>query len=172
MSLPEYAPDFCPRCGSELVVRYNENRERCFCQDCNDFVYMNPNPCASVAVIKDDEVLMVKRDVEPGKGTWSLPGGFLEYDEEPKKAASRELKEETSVEIEEDILELLETFLIRHENYQNAVILIYKLEISETEMELSSGEDVQESRFMSSEDLEEKTFSNPKYKDVASNLID
>ena len=42
-------------------------------------------------------MLLVKRSVEPKKGFWCLPGGFMELGETPEKAALRELKEETGL---------------------------------------------------------------------------
>ena len=45
------------------------------------------------------EVLLVKRNHEPFKDFWALPGGFLEMEETPEDGARRELKEETGVEI-------------------------------------------------------------------------
>jgi len=44
-------------------------------------------------------VLLIKRGKEPFKGTWALPGGFVEYDEELKEAALREMQEETNVKL-------------------------------------------------------------------------
>jgi len=44
-----------------------------------------------------ERVLLVKRSVEPKKGYWCLPGGFMELGEAPEQAALRELKEETGI---------------------------------------------------------------------------
>ena len=53
---------------------------------------------ASIAVLKDRRVLLVKRGRAPFAGLWSLPGGKTERDEAPREAACRELKEETGIE--------------------------------------------------------------------------
>jgi ADP-ribose pyrophosphatase YjhB (NUDIX family) len=49
--------------------------------------------------VADEEkrILLVKRSVEPKKGYWCLPGGFMELDETPEQCALRELKEETGL---------------------------------------------------------------------------
>ncbi len=51
------------------------------------------------ALVKNEkgELLLVKRAVEPAKGKWGLPGGFIEIDETVEEAALRELKEETGL---------------------------------------------------------------------------
>lgn len=48
-------------------------------------------------VIKDDKILLIRRDAEPNRGKWSIPGGMVEPGEDPDKAALRELQEETSI---------------------------------------------------------------------------
>lgn len=53
-----------------------------------------------VVVWKGDEFLLVERGKEPRKGTWSIPGGGVEYGERLEDAAKREIAEETGLEIE------------------------------------------------------------------------
>jgi 8-oxo-dGTP diphosphatase len=55
---------------------------------------------ASIAVIKDGSVLLVRRGRPPFAGIWSLPGGKIEAGETPRQAVSRELREETGIEAE------------------------------------------------------------------------
>ncbi len=52
------------------------------------------------AVVRDDKVLFVRRNYEPSKGTWTLPGGFAEHIETLDEAVKRELREETGIEVE------------------------------------------------------------------------
>ena len=50
------------------------------------------------AVLRDDKVLYVRRNYEPQKGTWTLPGGYAEHTETLDAAVIRELREETGIE--------------------------------------------------------------------------
>jgi len=52
-----------------------------------------------VLVVDGDRVLLGKRGGEPGKGTWSLPSGYIEYDDDFIHTAVREAKEETGLEV-------------------------------------------------------------------------
>lgn len=51
-------------------------------------------------VLRDGEVLLVKRKHEPGKGLWSIPGGLVELGERLRDAVKREILEETGMEVE------------------------------------------------------------------------
>ena len=50
------------------------------------------------AVVRDGKVLYVRRNYEPNKGTWTLPGGYAEHAETLDEAVIRELREETGIE--------------------------------------------------------------------------
>lgn len=60
----------------------------------------NPRTGASILVVDNGKVLLVKRGKEPHKGKWSLPGGGQELGETLEDCARRELKEETGLEAE------------------------------------------------------------------------
>ena len=59
--------------------------------------YRNPALAVDAAVRRGDEVLLIQRGIEPCKGAWALPGGFVDYGEDPRDAVLRELQEETSL---------------------------------------------------------------------------
>lgn len=75
-----------------------EGRIRLFCEHCNLPIYENPIPATCLVTIDEQErLLLVKRSVDPKKGFWCLPGGFMELDETPEAAALREFTEETGL---------------------------------------------------------------------------
>jgi NAD+ diphosphatase len=100
---------FCPRCGGGLAVRELEGRDRLICSQCGFVLYLNPRPTTCAVVVDGDRVMLVRRAVEPRRGCWDLPGGFLEQGEHPAVGLRREVWEETRLEIE--ILEPLGFFL-------------------------------------------------------------
>jgi len=89
---------YCPYCSYKLIRKKLEGRNRLFCPNCEKIYYENPTPVvAVVARDKTGKVLLIKRKIEPCKGEWALPSGFMEIEETPVQAALRELKEETDV---------------------------------------------------------------------------
>lgn len=88
----------CHFCGERLTEKFVEGAERLFCNRCNTPLYENPVPATCLVVVDNRErVLLVKRSVEPKKGYWCLPGGYMELGEAPETSALRELKEETGL---------------------------------------------------------------------------
>jgi 8-oxo-dGTP diphosphatase len=117
---------YCPLCGSELRIKKEEGRSRHFCPRCNWTKYENPLPSAA-ALVRDDEdgILLVKRGVQPGKGKWALPSGFIEIEETPEEACLRELKEETG--LEGKILRLIGVYTQKSQVYKKVLIIGYEV---------------------------------------------
>lgn len=89
---------YCHFCGNRLIEKHWEGRRRLFCEACAAPLYENPTPAVCVIVTDDqNRLLLVKRSVDPKKGFWCLPGGFMELGETPEQTGLRELREETGL---------------------------------------------------------------------------
>ena len=91
--------NFCPNCAATLAERQVKHRRLSACPNCTFIDWRNAKPCAGALVLRDGKVLLVKRGIEPFKGCWDIPGGFMESHETPEQAAIRELREETGLAI-------------------------------------------------------------------------
>ncbi|MGC9334392.1 MAG: NUDIX domain-containing protein [Anaerolineae bacterium] len=92
--------NYCPRCGHALEGRNAFGRVRRYCPACDRIVFREHKVAAAVIVEHDGEVLLVRRRLNPRRGLWSLPAGFVDFDETPAQAAVRECREETGLEVE------------------------------------------------------------------------
>jgi len=93
----------CTRCGAALVFGLidTEDRERLGCPSCGLIAYVNPRLVVTTLPVTDrGEVVLIRRGIEPGLGSWAQPGGFLEVDETVTEAAIRETLEETGLVVE------------------------------------------------------------------------
>jgi ADP-ribose pyrophosphatase YjhB (NUDIX family) len=95
--------NYCSRCGSPLTHGpvANETRDRLACANCGFIAYLNPRLVVSTLPITGDgRLVLIKRGIEPARGLWAQPGGFLEIDETAHEGAVRETMEETGYEVE------------------------------------------------------------------------
>lgn len=92
--------NYCSNCGSQVAYQFTEGRERCVCNSCNTIHYTNPKVIVGALAYWEDKVLLCKRAIEPRKGFWNIPAGFLEDDERTEDGASREVWEEAGTNIE------------------------------------------------------------------------
>jgi 8-oxo-dGTP diphosphatase len=93
----------CTRCGSRLELGQveGEDRDRLACVECGFIAYVNPRLVVTTIPVTDDgHVLLLRRGIEPARGFWAQPGGFLEIDETVREAAVRETLEEIGVVVE------------------------------------------------------------------------
>ena len=95
--------NFCSRCGSPLRFGSipGEDRQRLACAGCGHVAYVNPRlVVTTLPITKAGEIILIRRGIEPGRGSWAQPGGFLEVDETVNQAAIRETWEETGLVVE------------------------------------------------------------------------
>ena len=87
----------CPRCGHELVPQHGRHLG---CPACGSSYWANSAPAVQGLLVRHGRVLIGRRKIEPRKGYWDLPGGFLEEGEDPLDGLRREFLEETGLEVE------------------------------------------------------------------------
>ena len=87
-----------------LEIPPGDDKQRSVCQRCDFIDYQNPKIVAGAVVLKGDKILLCQRDIEPRKGFWTLPAGFMELGESVEEAAKREAQEEALADIEIDRL--------------------------------------------------------------------
>lgn len=113
---------FCPRCAGGLIKQPvpPEFKHHLACNGCGYIYYFNPKVVGCALPIRDNKVLLLKRNIEPSLGRWTYPGGFVDLGETVMQAAVRETKEETNVDIE--IASLLDVYSYPH---VPVVIVVY-----------------------------------------------
>ncbi|MEW6673980.1 MAG: NUDIX domain-containing protein [Thermodesulfobacteriota bacterium] len=151
---------FCHYCGNRLVRKYVEGGNRLFCETCRAPIYENPVPATSLVVTDaENRVLLVKRDVEPKKGYWCLPGGFIELGEPPDLAALRELREETGLNGQID--KLLGVTADTSDRYGNVLMIGYLVKCIDGSP--APGDDAAAVAYFRPEKLPEIAFSSHRY---------
>ena len=93
---------FCPVCGASLKSSKVKEHEpaRLICEKCDFIFYLDPKLVACTIVEIDNRIVLLKRSVEPEKGKWVVPGGYVDRGEETISAALRETREECGIEVE------------------------------------------------------------------------
>jgi len=127
---------YCFQCGTQLEIRMRDNREREICPACDWVYYAQLKVGAAVLIEQDGKLLLLKRNHEPWTGTWMVPAGYVEVDEDPKDAAIREVREETGLEVE--IGELHNVYYFDDDPRGNGVSFVYKAEKVSGEISLNS----------------------------------
>jgi len=92
----------CRVCGQPTVYRVPEddNRERAVCTGCAEIHYENPINVVGTVPVWGQQVLLCRRNIEPRRGLWTLPAGFLELGETTEEGAARETVEEAGAQFE------------------------------------------------------------------------
>lgn len=91
---------YCSACATRLELRESDDKQRPVCPQCSRVVYYDPKVAATCVVERDGKILMVRRANQPGYGLWSMPGGYVDRGEVVEQAASREVLEETGLNVE------------------------------------------------------------------------
>lgn len=119
--------NYCQQCGSVVEKRINEGSLRDVCTACGMIFYHQWKVSAGVRVVKDGLLLLVQRGIDPWRGKWHMPAGYVEVDEAPREAAEREALEETGLVVRAG--KLVDCYLDTSDPRGNVIILLYDASI-------------------------------------------
>lgn len=145
--------NYCLVCGASLTKKHYGGRERPYCPSCQSPHYFDPKVAVVVFIERNDQVLLIKRAGDPGKGKWALPAGFVDHDEDPEEAAIRETLEETHLHVTVD--KLLAVFPKR-DNGLADIVIAYSAKI--TGGKPLAGDDAAEVGWFTRDNLPELVF--------------
>lgn len=90
---------YCPHCGNRIEEREISGRLRPHCAACQTTFFADPKLAVAVLVEQDGQIILQRRTIEPGKGRWTFPSGYVDRGERLEDAAIREVWEETGLEV-------------------------------------------------------------------------
>ena len=99
---------FCPRCATPLETRLFEGKPRRTCLACGYIRFSEPKVGVGVMVVQEGKILLVQRAMNPERGKWTVPAGYLDYGEDPRQIAAREAEEETHLQVA--VTELIDVY--------------------------------------------------------------
>ncbi|UAW97792.1 NUDIX hydrolase [Halopseudomonas nanhaiensis] len=133
--------NYCSHCGESVEERVpdGDNRLRYVCGHCDTIHYQNPRIVAGCLAVHEQQVLLCRRAIEPRRGFWTLPAGFMENGETTEQAALRETWEEARARVRAQQLYML--FNLPH---INQVYMFFRAELSD--LDFAAGEESLEVR--------------------------
>jgi 8-oxo-dGTP diphosphatase len=156
---PDSAPDwfaFCPRCASPMQTAAVMDRPRRVCPSCGYVYFTDPKVGVGVAVVKGRRLLLVKRAMNPERGKWSLPAGYLDQGEDPRETAARETSEETGVEVV--VEEVLDVFYNSPDEGGASIFILFRAK--PVGGFLAAGDDAEDAGYFALDDLPELAFDS------------
>jgi len=114
---------YCSHCASpvEHTVPPGDDRPRFVCENCGLVHYQNPRLVVGCIPVWQDRILLCLRDIEPRRGSWTLPAGYLENGETVMEGARRETAEETGADVNH-----LEPYLLFDIAHINQLYLMFR----------------------------------------------
>jgi len=93
---------FCTACGGPTARRVpaGDDHEREVCARCGEVHYVNPKVVVGAVCAHGDRILLCRRAIDPRRGFWTIPAGYMELDETVEEGAVREAREEAGADIE------------------------------------------------------------------------
>lgn len=156
---PDSAPGwliYCPRCAAAMDTRRVGDKPRRVCPDCNYVHYTDPKVGVGVAVVEAGKLLLVRRRMNPERGKWSLPAGYVDQGEDPRITAAREVLEETGLVVV--VNEVIDVFYNPPGGGGASIFILYRGR--RTGGELQAGDDADAAAFFTLDELPELAFAS------------
>jgi len=152
MKHTHYKSNYCKSCGHKTSEQNIDGVLRKYCDNC-EYIYFNDPKVVAVAIIANEnqELLLVKRNIEPAIGEWAFPSGYVDSGEAVENAVVREAKEETNLDI------AVEKLIGVYSNTGNPIILIV-YSASPTGGKLLPGPESQDVRWFKLNDIPKLPF--------------
>lgn len=151
----EYA--YCPRCATPLETRMVGDKPRRACPSCDFIYFTDPKVGVGVLVTEGDKLLLVRRTMNPERGKWSIPAGFLDRGEDPREVAVREVFEETNLHVV--IEDLVDVYYNPPTGQGGAsIFILYRGRLLGGEIE--AGDDADAAGFFEPDDVPELAFAS------------
>jgi ADP-ribose pyrophosphatase YjhB (NUDIX family) len=140
---------FCPACAGPLAKRSLKatDPDRLVCSTCGFVFYLDPKVAVgTIITAPDSRLVLVRRAIEPGYGLWVFPGGFVDRGEEVTRAAIREAREESGLDVRLDRL-------VNVYSYPDAAVIIVVYAATATGGELCADEECLEARLFAADEI-------------------
>lgn len=147
---------FCPQCAASLESRLIGGKQRPACLACGFIYFADPKVGVGVLVVENGRLLLTRRAMNPEKGKWSLPAGFVDRGEDPRETAVRETREETGLDV--TITGLVDVYYNPPDQGGASIFILYRAESFGGH--LQAGDDADDARFFSLDDLPELAFAS------------
>lgn len=140
--------NFCSACGARVDLRIPEGDSlpRHVCNACGTIHYENPKIIVGCIPEWEDRILLCRRAIEPRRGLWTVPAGFMENGETTAQGAARETLEEANARVE--ILGLYALFNIPH---ISQVYLLFRARL--LDLDFHAGAETLETRLFDERDI-------------------
>lgn len=91
--------NFCQVCGQRMHDAERFGKRRRVCSACGFIHFDDPKVAVAVFIEDRGRILLVRRTMNPERGKWALPAGYVDAGEDPRRAAVREVVEETGLTV-------------------------------------------------------------------------
>lgn len=147
---------FCPRCATPMQTARYIDKPRRVCPSCGYVYFTDPKVGVGVVVVENGALLLVRRAMDPERGKWGLPAGFVDRGEDPQMTAARETREETGLLVA--IGDVIDVFFNPPSQGGANIFILYQAR--QVGGDLQAGDDADAAGFFALDQLPELAFAS------------